>query len=45
MSQENLLILFGILFAISEGLALVPALKSNSVLQLLGGIFKKLAGK
>lgn len=45
MSQANLLIVFGVLFGISEALAMIPAIKSNSVFELIFGLLKKLAGK
>lgn len=45
MSQENLVLVFGVLFGVSEALALIPALKSNSVFQLVFNILKSLAGK
>lgn len=35
----------GALLGISEGLALIPALKSNSILQLVINSLKKMAGK
>lgn len=36
---------FGALFALSELLGAVPAIKANSVFQLIAGILKALAGK
>ena len=37
--------IFGVLFALSEALALIPAVKSNSVFQLISGILAKVAKK
>lgn len=37
--------IFAALFAISEALALIPAVKANSLFQLLYGLLKKVAGK
>ena len=45
LTAENLAILFGVLFRISEALGLIPALKANGVFQFLSGVFKALAGK
>lgn len=42
MSQDQLIVILGVLLAVSEGLALVPALKANSVLQLVMGLLKSL---
>ena len=36
---------FAALFVLSEALAAIPQLKDNSVLQIFGRVFKKLAGK
>lgn len=36
---------FGVLLAVSEALASIGALKSNSILQLIINVAKKLAGK
>lgn len=38
-------VVFGALFAISELVALIPSVKSNSVFQLVVDALKKLAGK
>ncbi len=40
-----LAIVFGVLLSISEGLAQVPSIKSNSVFQLIVNILKMLTGK
>lgn len=40
-----LVIIFGCLFAVSEVLASIPALKSNSVFQLIKTILAALVGK
>jgi hypothetical protein len=44
-TSGKLALAFGVLFAISEGLALIPAVQSNSVFQMIFSILKKLAGK
>ena len=38
-------VVFGALFAISEVIALIPGVKSNSIFQLVTEALKKLAGK
>lgn len=38
-------IILGALLAVSEALALIPSLKSNSIFQLIGNVLKKLSGK
>lgn len=45
MTTQNLAIVFGVLFGVSEALAQIPAVKSNSVFELVFGILSKLAGK
>lgn len=45
LSPEMGVAIFGALFAVSEALALVPFLKSNSVFQFIYNTLKKLAGK
>lgn len=45
LSPEMGFAIFGALFAVSEALSLIPALKSNSVFQLIYNSLKKLAGK
>ena len=45
LTAENVAIGFGVLFGISEALAMIPALKSNSVFQMIAGIIKALAKK
>jgi hypothetical protein len=40
-----MLVIVGVLLAISEALALIPSLKSNSVFTLIWNILKTLAGK
>jgi hypothetical protein len=45
MTQENLLLVVGVLFGLSEALALIPQVKANSVFQLVFGVLKSLAGK
>ena len=44
MDAEKINTVILVLLAISEGLALIPALKSNSVLQLVWNILKSLSG-
>lgn len=39
--NENLVLILGALLAVSECLALIPALKANSVFQLVVNILKK----
>ena len=41
----NSVIILGALLAVSEALALIPALKSNSVLTLIVNLIKGLMGK
>jgi hypothetical protein len=41
LNQEALVLILAALLAVSEVLALIPALKSNSVLQLVVNILKK----
>lgn len=41
----DLAIIFGALFAVSEALALIPAIKANGIFQAIFGIIKKLAGR
>ena len=41
MTNETIAMILGALFATSEALALIPALKSNSVFQLIFNILKK----
>lgn len=45
MASDKLALVLAVLLAISEGLAIIPALKANSVLQLVMNILKALAGK
>jgi hypothetical protein len=35
--QANAAVIFGVLFALSEALALIPSVKANSVFQLIFG--------
>jgi hypothetical protein len=41
----NKLAIVSFLFALSELLALVPAIKANSIFQLVANMLKKVAGK
>jgi len=43
--ESTILIILAAVVAVSEALALIPALKSNSVLQLVSNIAKKLLGR
>lgn len=38
-------IVFGVLFGLSEALAAIPAIKANSVFELLVGLLNKAMGK
>jgi hypothetical protein len=44
MQTETLAIILGSLFAVSESLALIPAVKSNSVFQLIYNLLKSAVG-
>jgi hypothetical protein len=44
MTTDKLTMIFGVLFAVSEALALIPALKSNSIFTLVFNVLKTLAG-
>jgi len=43
--EATILIILAAVVAVSEALALIPALKSNSILQLVSNIAKKLLGR
>ena len=43
--QAHEVLIFGVLFGMSEALALIPQVQANSVFQLLQSVFKTLAGK
>lgn len=45
MDTQTISLILAALFAVSEALSLIPAVKSNGVFQLVFGILKKLAGK
>jgi hypothetical protein len=45
MDNHNLVVILGALFAVSEVLALIPSVKSNSIFQLIYNGIKKIAGK
>lgn len=45
MSLENIVIVLGVLLATSEGLALIPSVKANSIFQAIVGILKFLKEK
>jgi hypothetical protein len=41
----NKVVILGFLFALSEVLALIPSIKSNSVFQLVVNVLKKVSNK
>lgn len=43
MTQETWLIIIGAALALSEALALIPAIKANSIFQLIVNVLKGLA--
>jgi hypothetical protein len=43
--SDNLPLIFGVLFGVSESLALIPSVKSNSIFQLIFNVISTLAGK
>ena len=45
LTAEQWLIVAGALLAVSEALALIPSVKSNSVFQLIQKLIKKILGK
>jgi hypothetical protein len=45
METKNMTILFGVLFGISELLALIPSVQSNSIFELAFNALKTLAGQ
>lgn len=45
VSGVNWALVLGVLFGISESLALIPAVNANSVFQLVYGLLKKVLGK
>jgi hypothetical protein len=45
MSQDNLVIVLAACLAVSEALSLIPAIKSNGIVQLVVGILKSLLPK
>lgn len=44
MSPDKVALIFGVLFALSEGLAQIPMIKANSVFQLIVSILSALKG-
>ena len=44
MDNNNLIIILAAVIAVSEALALIPALKSNSILSLVVNICKMIVG-
>lgn len=44
MDQQTVAITTGALLAVSEALSLIPAVKSNGVIQLVFNIFRSIAG-
>lgn len=45
MDMSKVALIMSVLFAVSEALALIPSIQSNSVFQLIFNILKSLAGK
>ena len=45
MDQQSLVIVAGALFAVSEALSLIPAVKSNGVFQFVFNLLRTLCGK
>ncbi len=45
MDQQTVMVVIGALLAVSEALSLIPALKSNGVLQLVVNLLQTLCGK
>ena len=45
LTAENVALVFGVLFGISEALSLVPWIRSNGVFQIIYNALKRLAGK
>jgi len=43
--MESLMVVLAALLAVSEALALIPAVSANSVFQLIYDFLKKIAGK
>lgn len=44
MEQSTIAIILAALLAVSEALALIPAIKANSVFQLVIGVLKSIGG-
>lgn len=42
LTPDNIIILLGALFGLSEALSLIPAIKANGVFQLIGNIIRAL---
>lgn len=45
MENHTIAVILGALFAVSEALALIPVVKSNSIFQFISNTIKKIAGK
>ena len=45
MEENTIIVILAALFAVSEALSFIPALKANGVFQLIFGILGLLAGK
>ena len=43
--QENWIAILAVLGSISEGLSLIPSVKSNGIFQLIEGFLQSLTGK
>lgn len=42
LKEEHLMVIFMCLFAMSEALALIPAVKANSIFEMVQGVLKKI---
>jgi hypothetical protein len=45
MDTDTTMVVLGALFAVSEALSLIPAVKANGVFQFIYVLLKRLAGK
>lgn len=45
LDGNTIAMIFGVLFGVSEALALIPAVKSNGIFQLIFKVLGTLAGK
>jgi ABC-type methionine transport system permease subunit len=44
-TSQVIALIIGILLSISEGLALIPSVKANSIFQLIVNVLKAISGK